>query len=105
MWRRIFIVAGFATSFDYNAMISFDEGLIRVAGSWLEQKMEEIRKQFVVNERNRKVAVQIDIDTFNKIEDLLENYVLIQKIKESEEDESFDIQSAKIYYKKLLEKE
>ncbi|MEK7398623.1 MAG: hypothetical protein AAB116_16950 [Candidatus Poribacteria bacterium] len=31
------------------------------------EKMEEIRKQFVVNERNRKVAVQIDIDTFNKI--------------------------------------
>jgi hypothetical protein len=65
--------------------------------------MEEIRKQFVVNERNRKVAVQIDIDTFNKIEDLLENYVLIQK--KSEGDESFDIQSARIYYKKLLEKE
>ena len=65
--------------------------------------MEEIRKQFVVNERNRKVTVQIDIDTFNKIEDLLENYVLIQK--KSEEDESFDIQSARIYYKKLLEKE
>ena len=41
--------------------------------------MEEVRKQFVVNERNRKVAVQIDIDTFNKIEDLLESYVLIQK--------------------------
>jgi hypothetical protein len=41
-------------------------------------KMEEIRKQFAVNERNRKV---------------------------SEEDESFDIQSAKMYYKKLLEKE
>ena len=41
----------------------------------------------------------------NKIEDLLENYVLIQKIKESEEDESFDIQSARIYYRKLLEKE
>jgi hypothetical protein len=69
------------------------------------EKMEEIRKQFVVNERNRKVAVQIDIDTFNKIEDLLENYVLIPKIGESEEDEFFDIQSAKMYYRKLLEKE
>ena len=62
--------------------------------------MEEIRKQFVVNERNRKVAVQIDIDTFNKIEDLLENYVLIQK--KSEGDESFDIQSAKMYYRNLI---
>ena len=56
-----------------------------------------------MNERNRKIAVQIDIDTFNKIEDLLENYVLTKK--KSEKDESFDIESAKIYYKKLLEKE
>jgi len=38
----------------------------------------------------------------NIIKDLLENYVLIQKIRESEEDESFDAQSARMYYKKLL---
>ena len=67
--------------------------------------MLEIRKQFVVNEKNQKVAVQIDLDTFEKIEDLLENYVLAQKMKEVVEDESLDIQAAKEYYKQLLEGE
>ena len=67
--------------------------------------MLEIRKQFVVNEKNQKVAVQIDLDTFEKIEDLLENYVLAQKMKEVMEDESLDIQAAKEYYKQLLEGE
>ena len=65
--------------------------------------MLEIKKQFVVNEKDQKVAVQIDIDIFEKIEDLLENYVLAQKMKEVAEDESLDLQAAKTYYKQLLE--
>ena len=67
--------------------------------------MLEIRKQFVVNEKNQKVAVQIDLDTFEKIEDLLENYVLAQKMKEVTEDESLELEAAKAYYQKLLESE
>lgn len=67
--------------------------------------MLEIKKQFVVNEKNQKVAVQIDIDTFEKIEDLLENYVLAQKMKEVAEDESLELEAAKAYYQKLLEGE
>lgn len=65
--------------------------------------MLEIKKQFVVNEKSQKVAVQIDIDTFEKIEELLENYVLAQKMKEAAEDESLELQVAKTYYKQLLE--
>ena len=34
-----------------------------------------------------KVAVQIDIDIFEKIEDLLENHALAQKMKKVAEDE------------------
>jgi len=64
----------------------------------------EIKKQYIVDDKNRKIAVQIDIDTFTKIEDLLENYVLVQMIKDSAEDESYSIQDAKEYYKQLLEK-
>ena len=67
--------------------------------------MLEIKKQFVVNEKNQKVAVQIDVDTFEKIEDLLENYVLAQKMKEVAEDESLELEAAKTYYQKLLEGE
>jgi rubrerythrin len=64
----------------------------------------EIKKQYIIDDRNRKIAVQIDIDTFTKIEDILENYVLVQMIKDSEEDESYGIQDAKAYYKQILEK-
>jgi len=46
----------------------------------------------------------ISIDTFNKIEDLLENHILAQIIKDSTKDESYDIHKAKAYYKQLTEK-
>jgi hypothetical protein len=61
----------------------------------------EIKKQYIVDDRNRKIAVQIDIDTFTKIEDLLENYVLAQMIKDSAEDKSYGIQDAKAYNHEL----
>jgi len=64
----------------------------------------EIKKQFVIDDKNHKVAVQIDIDTFKKIEDLIENHILAQMIKDSAEDESYDIDDARAYYKRLLEK-
>jgi hypothetical protein len=64
----------------------------------------EIKKQYIIDDRNRKIAVQIDIDTFTKIEDILENYVLVQMIKDSEGDKSYGIQDAKAYYKQILEK-
>jgi hypothetical protein len=61
----------------------------------------EIKKQYIVDDKNRKIAVQIDIDTFTKIEDLLENYVLAQMINDSAEDKSYGIQDAKAYYKQI----
>jgi len=64
----------------------------------------EIKKQFVVDEKNQKIAVQLDIDTFKKIEDLLENHVLAQMIKDSTNDKSYDTHKAKAYYKQLTEK-
>lgn len=35
--------------------------------------MEELKKAYIVDEENRRVAVQLDIDTFTKIEEILEN--------------------------------
>lgn len=63
--------------------------------------MELIRKSFVVDERNRKIAVQIDIGTYNKIEEILENYALVQLIKENESDESLELKDAKTFYDRL----
>ncbi len=63
--------------------------------------MELIKKKYIVDEKNRKIAVQIDINTYRKIEELLENYALVQLIKETEDDELLSLSQAKEFYQKL----
>ena len=63
--------------------------------------MEEIKKRYIVDDKNRKIAVQIDYETFERIEELLEDYALIQLIKENDEKGILDENEAKSYYKKL----
>ena len=62
----------------------------------------QIKRQYIVDESNCKVAVQLDIETFVKIEETLENYGLI-KLMEAEEsdDEVFNLEEAKSYYRTL----
>ncbi len=62
-----------------------------------------IQKKIVVDENNNPVAVQIDILTFNKIENVLEDYALGQLIKEVAEDEALELEAAKTYYQSLPE--
>jgi hypothetical protein len=57
----------------------------------------ELKRQYIVDEDNHKVAVQLDIDTFEKIEDVLENYALVQLIN-ADESEALGIEEAKKYY-------
>jgi hypothetical protein len=63
--------------------------------------MKEIKRKYIVDGNNRKIAVQLDLNTFNKIEEVLENYALVQLIKENEEDDSLNLKEAKEYYQKL----
>jgi uncharacterized protein YqgQ len=60
--------------------------------------MLEIAKKYIVDENNKKLAVEIDIDTFHKIEEILENYGLYQLMKETEDSESLTLSEAKEYY-------
>lgn len=60
----------------------------------------ELKRQYIVDEDNHKVAVQLDIDTFEKIEDVLENYALVQLIN-ADESESLGIEEAKKYHATL----
>lgn len=60
----------------------------------------ELKRQYIFDEDNHKVAVQLDIDTFEKIEDVLENYALVQLIN-ADESESLGIEEAKKYYATL----
>ena len=63
--------------------------------------MESITKRYIVDEQNKKIAVQIPIDTFEKIEEILENYALVQLMKENEDEEVFFLSEAKSYYDQL----
>lgn len=62
----------------------------------------EIERKYIIDERNRRIAVQIDINTFEKIEHVLEDYALVQLMQEAEEgDDVLDYDHAQDYYKTL----
>ena len=63
--------------------------------------MNPIRKQYIVDESNRRVAVQIDLETFERIEVLLENSGLMGAIQEAEGEEALDPRAAKALYDSL----
>jgi RelB Antitoxin len=63
--------------------------------------MEIIHKEYIVNEQNRKIAVQIPIETFLRIEEILENYALVQLMKENEGEEILGVSEAKTDYDQL----
>ena len=63
-----------------------------------------IDKKFIVDKNKKAVAVQIDIETFNKIEQLLEDYALGQLIEENLTDELLSLNEAKTFYKTLQKK-
>ena len=65
--------------------------------------MLEINKQYIVDEKNKKVAVQISIETFEKIEQLLEDYALVQMMMEVEAEPALDLEHAKRQYQAFFE--
>ena len=65
------------------------------------KKMLTIQKQYITDEHNKKIAVQIPIRTFEKLEEILENYALFQLMEENEGEEVLNSQDAKAYYDQL----
>ena len=63
--------------------------------------MEAIRKKFIKDKDNKNMAVEMSIEEFNKIEQILEDYALGERIKESESSENLTLQEAKAFYKSL----
>jgi hypothetical protein len=63
--------------------------------------MEELKRNYIVDEQNHRVAVQIDIETFNRIEEILENYALARLMKENVDEDALNIDGAILYYESL----
>lgn len=66
--------------------------------------MFDLKKKYIVDEENKKVAVQIDIETFTQIEEVLENYGLAKLISENRDDETLSVKEAKFFYNSLNNK-
>ena len=60
--------------------------------------MKSIKKKYIIDEQNKKVAVQISIKTYEQIEEILENYGLVQLMDENEGEERLTLNEAKEYY-------
>ncbi|MDQ3397097.1 MAG: hypothetical protein M3511_04880 [Deinococcota bacterium] len=58
------------------------------------------KRQYVTDEHHRRVAVQLDIKTFERLERILEDYGLARLIEENDDD-VLDLGEAKAYYDSL----
>lgn len=63
--------------------------------------MLELHKNYVFDENQRPIAVQIPIAEFEKIEEILEDYGLAKLIEEVEEEEPLSKDEALKYYQSL----
>lgn len=63
--------------------------------------MKAIKKKYIIDEDQKKIAVQIDIEDFEKIERILEDYALGQLIQENDPAENLNIEEARKFYDKL----
>ena len=63
--------------------------------------MLKINKEYVITGGNKRKAVLIDIETFEKIEEILQSYGLAKYMEEVEEEETLSIREAKAYYATL----
>jgi hypothetical protein len=60
-----------------------------------------LHKNYILDENNKPIAVQLPIEEFNKLESVLEDYGLYKLIEETENEESLKIDDAKKYYDSL----
>ena len=60
--------------------------------------MLAIKKEYVVTADNKKKAVLIDVDTFGKMEELLENYGLAKYMEEVKGEKNLSLADAKKSY-------
>ena len=63
--------------------------------------MLKIHKKIILNESQKPVAVQIPIEEFDRLEEIIENYGLSKLMDEVKDDERVSVKEAKKYYQSL----
>ncbi|WP_194976702.1 hypothetical protein [Aquiflexum lacus] len=67
--------------------------------------MEEIKKKYIIDESSKKVAVQIDINDYEKLEQLIEDYALGKYMEENDPTEVLTLNEARVLYEKMKTEE
>ena len=62
--------------------------------------MLDIAEKYIVDKKEKKIAVQIPIETYKKIKQVLEDYALGQYILETKIEKPLTLKEAKKYYGK-----
>ena len=63
--------------------------------------MLEINKKIVLDENQKPIAVQIPIEQFERMEEVIENYGLAKMMDEVADDEQLSVHEAKHLYRSL----
>jgi hypothetical protein len=66
--------------------------------------MKAIKRKYIVDEDNQKIAVQLDIKTFEKIEKAMEDFALGEVMIANKKSDRLLVNEAKEYYKKIKKK-
>ena len=66
--------------------------------------MLQLKPNYVTDSENKKVAVQLNIRTYEKIEEILENYSLFHLLKDDEGEIPLGLQDAHAFYDRLKKK-
>jgi len=66
--------------------------------------MLHLDPSYVTDASNKKVAVQLSIKTFRKIEEIFENYALYHLMEQERTGKALKVDDAKAYYGKLKKK-
>ena len=63
--------------------------------------MLELHKNIVLDENQKPIAVQIPIEEFERIEEVIENFGLAKLMDEVTDDEQLSVHEAKHFYRSL----
>ncbi len=66
--------------------------------------MLNIEKRYIVDENNKRLAVEVDYDVLTRLEEILEDHALYHLMQETEESESLSLPEAQKYYRELMSK-
>ncbi len=57
----------------------------------------DFKRQYIVDEQDHRVAVQLDIETFQMIEETLENFALFSLMKQTDDEVDLNMNEARTF--------